>query len=46
MQVWDYIEAYQVPYNELHEKGFTSIGCGPCTRTILPHEHEIAGRWR
>lgn len=44
-QVWDYIEAYQVPYNELHEKGFTSIGCEPCTRAILPHEHERAGRW-
>jgi phosphoadenosine phosphosulfate reductase len=44
-QVWDYIEAYQVPFNELHEKGFTSIGCEPCTRAILPHEHERAGRW-
>jgi phosphoadenosine phosphosulfate reductase len=45
IQVWDYIEAYQVPYNELHEKGYTSIGCEPCTRAILPHEHERAGRW-
>lgn len=44
-QVWNYIEAYQVPYNELHNKGFTSIGCEPCTRLILPHEHERAGRW-
>jgi phosphoadenosine phosphosulfate reductase len=44
-QVWDYIEANQVPYNELHSKGFTSIGCEPCTRAILPHEHERAGRW-
>ncbi|MEQ1544290.1 phosphoadenylyl-sulfate reductase [Methyloglobulus sp.] len=44
-QVWDYIEANQVPYNELHNKGFTSIGCEPCTRAILPHEHERAGRW-
>ncbi len=44
-QVWDYIEAYQVPYNELHKKGYTSIGCEPCTRPILPHEHERAGRW-
>jgi len=44
-QVWDYIEAYQVPYNELHEKGYTSIGCEPCTRPILPHKHERAGRW-
>lgn len=44
-QVWDYIEANQVPYNELHTKGFTSIGCEPCTRPILPNQHERAGRW-
>ncbi len=44
-QVWDHIEAYQVPYNELHEKGFTSIGCEPCTRAIRPNQHERAGRW-
>jgi phosphoadenosine phosphosulfate reductase len=44
-QVWDYIEAYQAPYNELHAKGFTSIGCEPCTRAILPNQHERAGRW-
>ncbi|MDD5276524.1 MAG: phosphoadenylyl-sulfate reductase [Methylovulum sp.] len=45
VQVWDYIEAYQVPYNELHNKGYTSIGCEPCTRPIRPNEHERAGRW-
>jgi phosphoadenosine phosphosulfate reductase len=44
-QVWDHIEANQVPYNELHSKGFISIGCEPCTRAILPNEHERAGRW-
>lgn len=44
-QVWDYIEAYQVPYNELHQKGFISIGCEPCTRPVLPNQHERAGRW-
>ena len=44
-QVWDHIEAYQVPYNELHKKGFTSIGCEPCTRAIRPNQHERAGRW-
>jgi len=44
-QVWDHIEAYQVPYNTLHEKGFISIGCEPCTRPILPNQHERAGRW-
>ncbi len=44
-QVWDHIEAYQVPYNDLHEKGFISIGCEPCTRPVLPNQHERAGRW-
>lgn len=44
-QVWDYIEAYQVPCNELHTKGFISIGCEPCTRPVLPNQHERAGRW-
>jgi len=44
-QVWDYIEAYQAPYNELHEKGFISIGCEPCTRAVLPNQNERAGRW-
>ena len=44
-QVWDYIEANQVPYNELHSKGYISIGCEPCTRAVLPNEHERAGRW-
>jgi phosphoadenosine phosphosulfate reductase len=44
-QVWDYIEAYQVPYNPLHQQGFISIGCEPCTRAILPNQHERVGRW-
>lgn len=44
-QVWDYIEAYGVPYNELHRKGYRSIGCEPCTRAILPHQQEREGRW-
>lgn len=44
-QVWDYIEAYQVPYNPLHQHGFISIGCEPCTRSVLPNQHERAGRW-
>lgn len=44
-QVWDYIEAYQVPYNPLHQQGFISIGCQPCTRPVLPNQHERAGRW-
>ncbi len=44
-QVWEYIEAYQVPFNELHKRGFISIGCEPCTRPVLPNQHERAGRW-
>lgn len=44
-QVWDYIEAYQVPYNPLHREGYVSIGCEPCTRPILPNQHEREGRW-
>jgi len=44
-QVWDYIEAYQVPYNKLHQQGFISIGCEPCTRAVLPNQHERTGRW-
>ena len=44
-QVWDYIEAYQVPYNSLHQQGFISIGCEPCTRAVLPNQHERVGRW-
>ncbi len=44
-QVWDYIEAYALPYNSLHKQGFISIGCEPCTRAILPNQHERQGRW-
>ncbi|MAR93355.1 MAG: phosphoadenylyl-sulfate reductase [Pseudomonadota bacterium] len=44
-QVWEYIRRNQVPYNELHEKGFVSIGCEPCTRPVLPNQHEREGRW-
>lgn len=42
---WDYIRANGVPTNELHERGFISIGCEPCTRATRPGEHERAGRW-
>jgi thioredoxin-dependent adenylylsulfate APS reductase len=44
-EVWDTIRAFEVPYNALHERGFVSIGCEPCTRAVLPGEHERAGRW-
>ena len=44
-QVWQYIRDNQVPYNALHDRGYLSIGCEPCTRAIRPNEHERAGRW-
>jgi phosphoadenosine phosphosulfate reductase len=44
-QVWDYIHTNKVPYNVLHNKGFPSIGCQPCTRAIEPGEDVRAGRW-
>lgn len=44
-QVWNYIRTNDVPYNELHEKGYISIGCEPCTRPVLPNQHEREGRW-
>lgn len=44
-QVWAYIRQHDVPYNPLHERGFVSIGCEPCTRPVLPNQHERAGRW-
>ena len=44
-EVWTYIRENNVPYNKLHDKGFVSIGCEPCTRAITPDQHERAGRW-
>ncbi|MFO1417567.1 MAG: phosphoadenylyl-sulfate reductase [Methylotetracoccus sp.] len=44
-QVWDYIQAYAVPVNDLHRRGYVSIGCEPCTRPVLPHQQERDGRW-
>ena len=43
--VWDYIRRREVPYNPLHDQGFRSIGCEPCTRPVGPHQHEREGRW-
>lgn len=43
--VWEYIRRNDVPYNVLHERGFVSIGCEPCTRPVLPAQHEREGRW-
>lgn len=44
-QVWQYIKDNDVPYNKLHDKGYPSIGCAPCTRAIKPGEDIRAGRW-
>jgi phosphoadenosine phosphosulfate reductase len=43
--VWAYIRSNNVPYNPLHDAGFISIGCEPCTRPVGPHERERSGRW-
>lgn len=44
-EVKEYINKYNVPYNILHDRGFVSIGCAPCTRAIRPGEDFRAGRW-
>jgi phosphoadenosine phosphosulfate reductase len=43
--VWDYIRKHDVPYHSLHDRGYTSIGCAPCTRPTTAGEDERAGRW-
>lgn len=43
--VWQYIRENDIPYHPLHDAGFTSIGCWPCTRATRPGEDERAGRW-
>lgn len=43
--VWRWIRAHDVPYNPLHERGYRSIGCAPCTRPVHPGQHEREGRW-
>jgi phosphoadenosine phosphosulfate reductase len=44
-RVWSYIRDHEVPYNTLHDHGYISIGCEPCTRPVNPGQHERAGRW-
>ena len=44
-QVKEYIRIHNVPYNTLHDRGFPSIGCAPCTRAVQPGEDFRAGRW-
>lgn len=43
--VWDFIKANKVPYNKLHDKGYPSIGCAPCTRAVKDGEDIRSGRW-
>jgi phosphoadenosine phosphosulfate reductase len=44
-QTWAFAKEHQVPYNKLHDQGFPSIGCAPCTRAVAPGEDLRAGRW-
>ena len=44
-EVWDYVREHELPYNPLYDKGYTSIGCAPCTRPTQPGEDLRAGRW-
>lgn len=43
--VWEFIRTHDVPYNALHDQGYPSIGCAPCTRAVAPGEDLRAGRW-
>lgn len=43
--VWAYVQINEVPYNPLHERGYPSIGCWPCTRAVAPGDDDRAGRW-
>lgn len=44
-QVWDTLRLLEIPHNPLHDRGFISIGCEPCTRAVAPGQHEREGRW-
>ena len=44
-QVWEYIREHELPHHPLYDRGYTSIGCAPCTRATSPGEDERAGRW-
>jgi len=44
-ELWDYTRKHRLPVNSLYHKGYTSIGCAPCTRATQPGEHTRAGRW-
>ncbi len=45
-EVWAHLYAHDVPFNPLHERGYPSIGCQPCTSAVVPGENLRAGRWR
>lgn len=44
-QAWAHVRAHRLPFNRLHDQGFPSIGCAPCTRAVKPGEDARAGRW-
>ena len=44
-KVWNYIHSNEIPYNVLHDKGYRSIGCWPCTKAVANEQDERAGRW-
>ncbi len=44
-QVWAHLREHAIPYNALHDRGYPSIGCAPCTRPVKHHEDERSGRW-
>eukprot|EP01023_Acetabularia_acetabulum_P053360 TRINITY_DN5970_c0_g1_i10.p1 TRINITY_DN5970_c0_g1~~TRINITY_DN5970_c0_g1_i10.p1 ORF type:complete len:439 (-),score=70.87 TRINITY_DN5970_c0_g1_i10:429-1676(-) len=44
-EVWNFLRVMGVPTNKLHECGYVSIGCEPCTKAVLPNQHEREGRW-
>lgn len=44
-EIWDYLRTRDVPYNALHDQGYPSIGCAPCTRAVIPGQGVRSGRW-
>lgn len=44
-RLWEHIRALEIPYNPLHDRGYVSIGCEPCTKPVGPGQHEREGRW-
>ena len=44
-KIWQYIREHDLPYNKLHDQGYPSIGCAPCTRAVAEGEDTRAGRW-